>query len=320
MSYNVVLNETIKFVDNIRNNGFIDKDAYYNYLSALASTSNTYKVEMEVYKKRLIRDIDSDQDTFLEEFELFNSKDILDVLDKNSNQAELENTNIKNNVYLLNENDEVYFKVYNTNETAGSVIYKAFAGTAATKIIDISYGGIVKNVDWELYNKLDISSVNIPEVFVEVPVNANNETNIMKLDDASQSYTYLYNLTQEEDTMMTIAVQLKNITSIVVGENADGSMKLAELNELDETQFNNAKDYIISKFIELNEMIANVDLVYRQSVDGNYTFNIVLEDIQTSSVIATSTFASVSILPGLGQDTLGNLSLGTESVKVELVN
>lgn len=320
MSYNLVLNETVKFVDNIRNNGYITKQEYDNYMSALASTSNLYKVDIDIYKKRLIRDVDSAQDTFIEEFELFNLEDLLSVFETNANESELQSTNKKNATYLLNENDEIYVKVRNTNETAGSVIYKAFAGKAATKVIDISYGGVVNNVNWELYSKIYVNSVNVPEVILEVPVNAINQTNIVKLDGSGEKYTYLYDLKNVNNMKITIPVQFNNVKSIAVGEDASGNIEFIELNNLDETKFNNAKKYIINNYIELNDMIGEVDLVYRQNADENYTFDIVVEDIQITSLELMSVFASVSILSGLGQDGLGNLSMGAESVRVELVN
>lgn len=344
MSYNVVLTQTTKFVDNIRNRGFIDRDSYYDYISALASTSNTYKVEMEIYRKRLIPDVDAGPDTYIEDIELFNTMDVLEVIEDVNSISNAENSNEKNNVYLLKENDEVYIKVYNTNITAGSIIYNAFSSTSTDKVINISYGGVVNNINWELFEQINATAIDIPEVLMEVPVNASNQTNIMKVtddgeleeidcnefyelcedgftDSKADQYTYLYDLTYTEDTKMTIAVELKNVDSIVVGENADGSLKFANLQTLTEAQFNAAKNYIKNNFIQLNEMTANIDLQYRgQQENGYYAFNIVLNDVKIASYGLMSVFASVSILPGLGQDVDGTISMGVESVKVELVD
>ncbi len=334
MAYNVVLTQTTKFVDNIRNNGFIDRDSYNNYISALASTANTYKVELEVYKKRLIPDVESGKDVYIEDVELFNTMDVLEVIES---EESIENSNEKNNVYLLKENDEVYIKVYNTNMTTGSILYNFFAGTYIDKVIDISYGGIVNNVNWELFDKINASAIDIPEVLMEVPVNAKNKTNIMKITDndelepvdcqmypeycedgvsgsQAEQYTYLYDLTYPENKTINIAVELKNMDYIAIGEN-----KLASLDEMTEEKFNKAKDYIIANFIQLNEMIADVDLKYRGK-DGYYMFNIILTNVEIFSVDLLSTFASVSILPGLGQDLDGTLSIGAESVRIELVD
>jgi len=342
MSYNVVLTQTTKFVDNIRNNGFIDKESYYNYISALASTANTYKVDMEIYRKRLIPDTESGSDTYIEDVELFNTMDVLEVIESENSITDADKSNEKNNVYLLRENDEVYFKVYNTNMTAGSVIYNAFASTGTNKVINISYGGVVNNINWELFNKINASAIDIPEVLMEVPVNANNKTNIMKVTEENQlepidcdefpelcedgsliyeneQYTYLYDLTYAENKKMTIAVELKNMDSIVVGENADRSLRLKDLDTLTEQEFNAAKDYIIDNFIQLNEMTADIDLKYRGK-EEYYMFNIVLSNIEIYSQELLSVFASVSILPGLGQDVDGTISMGSESVRVELVD
>ena len=83
MSYNVVLTETTNFVDNIRNNGFIDSQSYYDYISALASTGNTYKVTLESYRKTLIRETDElgniIPNSYVEEIELYNTQDIFSL-------------------------------------------------------------------------------------------------------------------------------------------------------------------------------------------------------------------------------------------------
>lgn len=342
MSYNVVLTQTTNFVDNIRHNGFIDQESYYNYISALASTSNTYKVEMEIYKKRLIKDVDAAGDVYVEDLELFNTTDVLEVIGSENSITDAETSNEKNNVYLLKEGDEVYFKVYNTNITAGSIIYSAFAGGSTTKVIDISYGGVVNNVNWELFNEINASVIDIPEVLMEVPVNANNKINIMKVTEDSDleeidcnefydlcedgitasdraKYTYLYDLTYTENKQMTIAVELKNVDYIVIGENADGSLKLAALETLTEQQFNAAKSYIIQNFIQLNEMTAKIDLKYRGK-EEYYMFDIILKDVEISSYGLMSVFASVSVLQGLGQDEEGTVSMAAESVQLELVD
>lgn len=355
MSYNVVLTQTTKFVDDIRNNGFITKESYYDYISALATTSNSYKVSIEAYKRTLIRDTDEDgniiKDSFVEEVELYNTKDILEVLEAETVNKEANDIG-KNNTYLLNENDEIYVRVYNTNITSGSIIYSMFTNgkAKADKVINVSYGGVVNNVNWELYNKLQQETAKIPEIVFSVPVNYNDSTNIKKLTSTGEVididcdnpegytedelqlycqdineilkgeiYTYLYNLELPENQTIKTSVELYRFDSINIGVNKSGSEKYIKLSELTEEIFQNSKYYIIEKFIELNGMYADIDLEYRQKGDY-YVFDIILTNIRMSSLDYISNLASISILPGLGKDVNGIPSLGGETVAIELMN
>ena len=355
MSYNVVLTQTTKFVDDIRNNGFITKEAYYDYISALATTSNSYKVSIEAYKRTLIRDTDEDgniiKDSFVEEVELYNTKDILEVLEAEIVDESSNNIG-RNNTYLLNENDEIYVRVYNTNITSGSIIYSMFTNGKANvdKVINVSYGGVVNNVNWELYNKLQQETAKIPEIVFSVPVNYNDSTNIKKLTSTGEIididcdnpegytedelqlycqdideilkgeiYTYLYNLELPENQTIKTSVELHRFDSINIGVNKDGSEKYIKLSELTEEIFENSKYYIIEKFIELNGMYADIDLEYRQKGDY-YVFDIILNNIRMASLDYISNSASISILPGLGKDINDTLSLGGETVTIELMN
>lgn len=281
MSYNVVLTETTNFVDNIRNNGFIDKESYYDYISALASTSNTYKVTMEAYRKTLIRETDENGNiipySWVEEIELYNTKDILEVLE-GDNTSNLQ-SNKANNVYLFNQNDEIYVKVHNTNITAGSVIYNVVAGATNNEVINVSYGGVVNKVNWELYSKIQSETDLVPEVVMSVPVNMKNSTNIQKINEdgsmetidctiedldeyigasieelcgdvvdnrTGESYTYLYNLQTEEDgkkinKTINIAVELRRFNKVHVGVDTETKEDIyMDISELREADFNDA--------------------------------------------------------------------------------
>ncbi len=363
MSYNVVLTETTKFVDNIRNNGFVDKEAYYNYISALASTSNTYKVTLEAYRRKLIRQTDEYgniiPDQYVEQIELYNTKDILEILEE-ENKQNIDNANIKNNVYLFNENDEIYVKVYNTNITAGSLIYNVIAGESNTKIINVSYGGIVNRVNWELYDRLQSETNQVPEVVMSVPVNGVNNTNIKKLTKnailedidcsienldeyigevniqelcgdeiyslSGEDYTYLYDLAIEENRTIRVALELRRFDSINTGRNNDGEDIYTKIEQLDKSDFENSnsirssvESYIINNFIRLNGMYADIDLKLRQ-VGDYYVFDIILTNVRMSELDYISSFASITILPGLGQDKDNTLSLGNETVEIELTD
>ena len=348
MSYNVVLTETTNFVDSIRNNGFLDRDTYYNYISALATTANTYKVTIEAYRKTLIKDTDESgniiDNSFVEEIELYNTQDILRVLEgETKSDTDTSDANMKDNVYLFDVNDEIYVKVYNTNMTAGSVIYNVIAGVVPEKVINVSYGGVINKINWELYDKVQEDIDLAPEVVMSVPVNSNNDTNITKIEQNSDfanigcsienlddvigetdleelcgdlvdstslaSYSYYYDLTQEKNRTIKVAVELRRFAKIDVGN------EYIPISDLNETHFKK----IISDYIQLNGMDANVSLNLRTKGDY-YVFDITLTNVRLSILDYIYSFASITILPGLGMDENGVLSLGAETVQIELID
>lgn len=347
MSYNVVLTATCDFVDTVRTNGFVDKDTYYEYISKLASTSNTYKVEMEAYKKILIPSVDEEgntlKDTYEEEIELYNSMDILNVIEGNTSDTN-EDTNKKNNVYLLDVEDEFYVKVYNTNTTMGSIMYSFIANTANTKVINVNYGGLVQKINWELYEKIQETSKDMPEVILGVPTNKFKATNIYKVDtnetceeineetgevvyicedadigstDTNKKYAYRYDLTKDENKEIRVSVELKNVDELFVSDN-----KTIKLSEMTKEDFESIKNYILNvndRKIVLNGIDANIDLEYR-GVNDYYVFDIVLTKVRMSSLLYFSDVASITVLPGIGRSEDGTLSLGASTVELEVMN
>ena len=362
MAYNVVLTATTNFVDKIRSDGFIDTDSYNNYISAMASTGNTYKVTIKAYKKILINETDKYgkviQDSFVEEKELYNTKDILMQLEADVNENASISTH-KNNTYLFNKDDEIYVSVENTNLTTGSIIYSLLANVSNTKIIDINYGGVINNVNWELYEKVSNEEVKVPEVIMSVPVNKNNSTNIIKVDNTGtteyidctldnfdetiseediqilcedlvlqegQNYSYLYDLSKPENKRIRIAVELRGIDKIDTGAKESGIDPYQKVSELSQETFNdqngksNIEQYIISNYIKTYGMYSpDIDIDLRKNKDY-YVFDIYFNDVVMGSIDYISTKARIAILPGLGQDQNGMLSLGSETVEIELLD
>ncbi|MBR6688476.1 MAG: hypothetical protein IKL68_00465 [Clostridia bacterium] len=242
IAYNVVLTQTSKFVDEIRANGFVTENQYMAFLSSLAATGNTYKVTLEAYKHTLIPSTTGTHE-YQDELELYNTKDVADYLTNNAVNEEVEESNRKENVYLFEKTDEIYVNVYNTNITAGSVMYNMLMGAVNPKVIDIKYGGVVNNVNWELYNKIIVDTIAVPKVILSVPVNAENSINIVKLmtndelkavecivedygglfatpkemcEDipADSAYKYIYDLQEEKNRTIKIAAKFEDVTQV----------------------------------------------------------------------------------------------------------
>lgn len=342
MAYNVVLTATTNFVDNVRNKGFIDKESYTNYIREISTTGNTYKVKIEAYKNVLIQETDENgnviPNSFVEEKELYNTQDILKIIEnEEKNNIDIGQSNKKNNIYLFNENDEIYVKVYNTNITSGSVIYSVIANISNMKVIDISYGGVINKVNWELYEKIQTDSATAPEVVMAVPVNSKNSTNIQKLSETidegeyfeeyeeGQNYVYLYDLSKVENKTIKVAVELRNFTSIHIGEDKEGADIFKPLSELtneileDDSKGMSPEQYIIQNYIRLDGMVGNINLKLRKQQDY-YAFDIEITNVIMTTLDYISTKARIVILAGLGQDENETLSLSGESVELELMD
>lgn len=350
MSYNVVLTATTNFVDTVRNNGFIDRNSYNEYLAKLVSTANTYKVNLEVYKNILINDVDDNGniivDSYVEEKELYNTQDILDAIDA-ENIDNAKESNIKNNAYLLSENDEIYIRIHNTNITTGSMLYSILSDTTNTEVINISYGGVINKVNWELYDKIKAETALAPEVLISVPVNAYGNTNIQKVekDDIENNttiecsvenleelygsttieelcgdisndknqYVYLYDLNERGNKQITVAIELRRFSQIDIGgEYIDVSLLRERWND-------SVGQYILENYIVSDGFWADRSIKLRKNGDY-YVFEITFTNIMMSQIDYISNKAKITVLPGLGVDKHGTESLIAESVEIELTD
>ncbi len=376
IAYNVVLTQTSKFVDEIRANGFITENQYEAFVSSLAATGNTYKVTLEAYKHTLIPATNASgtiiQDTFVDELELYNTKDIIDYLTNKEVNEEVDDSNRKQNVYLFEKQDEIYVRVYNTNITAGSVMYNMLMGAVDTKVIDVTYGGAVNNVNWELYNKMTIETIATPKVILSVPVNAENSINVIEdetgpitgefmsneqlkdyecvVEDygalfatpkemcedipADDVYKYRYDLQEEKNRTITIAVKFDDVTQIQVRNPNfidyvydifsydDWSyIKSNELFDKDATNIANrssAEKFVIENYIVLSGIEADINLTTKNNVGTKHDFNIELTNVRIATVDAITEIASVSVLPGLGRNEYHDLTIGDETIKFEV--
>ena len=59
MSYNVALKAVTMFVDEVAKNGYLDQTMYDKFVQRLATTGNTYSIEIEAQKRLLTADPDN---------------------------------------------------------------------------------------------------------------------------------------------------------------------------------------------------------------------------------------------------------------------
>ena len=146
MSYNLVLKATTNFADQVMNNGYIDKNMYNNLVNELGNTGNIYDIQIEAHRKVLTKDKDNiTGDTYVEQSYIDYNDDIFNSLEKSNGVMDKQ---LKNNIYLMNENDEIYVKVKNSNTTLAGSLFNSIIVTSSKTRIEVNYGGIIKNNSW----------------------------------------------------------------------------------------------------------------------------------------------------------------------------
>ncbi len=146
MSYTLALKATTSFVDEIRNNGYIDSRNYTNFVTQLSTTGNTYDIQIEAHKKTLIIDVRNPAQ-YLEQYSVDYTQDILNII--NTGTTNVSGIVLKDNAYLLNQEDQIYVKLRNVNTTMAGAIFNAIIPTANKERIVVNYGGVIKNSSWK---------------------------------------------------------------------------------------------------------------------------------------------------------------------------
>ncbi|MEG1705126.1 MAG: hypothetical protein RR290_00940 [Clostridia bacterium] len=146
MSYTLVLKATTSFVDEIRNNGYIDQAGYDNFIMQLGNTGNSYDVQIEAHRKTLIAD-ENNPGQYFEQYKIDYNEDIFSNIDVTNVGSTV--SSLKEGAYLLNQDDQIYIKVKNSSTTMAGALFNAIIPTAKKDRIVVNYGGVVKNNSWK---------------------------------------------------------------------------------------------------------------------------------------------------------------------------
>lgn len=153
MSYNLVLKATTNFTDQVLNSGYMTQEMYSKYADLLSDTGNLYDIQIEAHRKLLVPD-QINNEIYDEQYRVEYNQDIFstDTGNINTNADSLQDKTINDGAYYLNQGDQFYIKVTNSNTTMAGAIFNAIVPTASKDRIKVNYGGVVK---YEAWNKVD---------------------------------------------------------------------------------------------------------------------------------------------------------------------
>ena len=142
-----VLTETTKFVDAVRNLGYITPNMYLEFSRKLAVTNNIYAIEMEHHHKQYdpIYEDPTLSSTFKNDFQVnFKGSYTPVIMEKLFPKNPDPDT-----TYKLSKSDYFAVRVRNTNKTLATKLQQMLfnANISAAKII-VRYGGMVKDENY----------------------------------------------------------------------------------------------------------------------------------------------------------------------------
>ncbi|MDR0270862.1 hypothetical protein [Paenibacillus sp.] len=147
----VVMNSVTKFVDSVRDKGYITPTMYNEFVDQMALTGNTYDIQMEHLHKRydpIYTDAGIFQDGYNVNYEGFYNAQVNDKLFPSTSADRIDSPN---RVYKLAAGDFFTVTVKNTNRTPATLINDILllATNAPNEKIVIPYGGMILNEDYD---------------------------------------------------------------------------------------------------------------------------------------------------------------------------
>ena len=141
-----VLNETTKFVDRVRNLGYITPRMYLEYVRNIEATDNLYEVRLEhgrkiyipVYEESLSGNLEFKEE-HIEEYDTSFTEDIINVLFPDSPVG-------GDDIILeLRKGDYFAVTVFNTNRTMATKMQEMLGSNVPVEKIFVRYGGLVND-------------------------------------------------------------------------------------------------------------------------------------------------------------------------------
>ena len=205
MSYNLALKAVTTFVDEVSENGYIDQNMYDKFIQRLATTGNSYDIQVEAKKKVYTVDpenptTDEGETQYIEQFKSYYNKDIFnDETGQTSNIIDKDNS-LKDDVFFLDVGDKFYVTLKNTNTTMATALLNIIVSDSTNQKINISYGATIKNNNCE---NTDISQLYQSDILISIALENPNEVN------EATGYPE-YNLQDAQDRVLRYKVKILN--------------------------------------------------------------------------------------------------------------
>lgn len=296
---NMVVKATTNFVDDVRTKGYITKEAYQSYVNNINATGNMYEIEMEVHAPMLLKT--DNEDSYSEDYEVTYTDDILEKLD----DIEMSDKSIlKSGVYRLNENDQFYVRVKNTNITQAQMLLSRIFGGATDTRIFVDYGGTVYASEWETSEYRNSTGYNL---------SLSRPRDLSGTNGKDYKYETIFSgvdpLTGEIKETYGIAARLKD------DETADNRGIRFEL-KYTNVIFKNSSGAVVSDIDQIKTLIRNnlkiagfkADTINIRKIGGTgntYTFIIDLTDIELYFNQSIAMGAYIEISSGFAEAIIG---------------
>lgn len=132
-----VSSETTKFIDSIKNSGYISRNMFDDYVHKIDKTGNLYHIEITHSHKKVAPIVDVDTNVVLEDFSSYYYNTYEDEIFEQFDQGK---------DYYFNRGDLISIVVSNKNKTTAVSILESFLGRdiADTQIV-VTYGGMIRD-------------------------------------------------------------------------------------------------------------------------------------------------------------------------------
>lgn len=137
----IVLTETTNFVDAIKNNGYLSKSMYLEYIRKLDATGNLYDIRIE-HAHQIVNPIYDESSTiFQDDFSVHYYNTYEDDI--------LKQLFDEDKMYYFNQGDYISLCVSNRTKTLATRIYESvLEHEIGTKQIIVTYGGMIRDENY----------------------------------------------------------------------------------------------------------------------------------------------------------------------------
>ncbi len=124
----VVYSETVKFIETVKNKGYISESNFTTFQNALNSTGNNYDINFAHHKRLLDSEIEGNV-----YYQNYANSDVMNELNDEG-------------IYKMNRGDYIEIELVNTNKTMATKMQEYVYNTALRKEkIYVKYGGAITN-------------------------------------------------------------------------------------------------------------------------------------------------------------------------------